>query len=110
MQPATWPETEPETDAEIVQERGTHSGLETARHLGRQKCPAFAPQRRRVGTSKDQLVNPEEPKKKKGMTREEIAKLELEMESVERDLKAVEDFNWGDRGWRGRFATKAKWH
>lgn len=43
-----------------------------------------------LGTPKDQLVNPEEPKKKKGMTREEIAKLEVEMESVERDLKAVE--------------------
>jgi hypothetical protein len=43
-----------------------------------------------LGTPKDQLLNPEEPKCKKGMTREEIAKLELEMESVERDLKAVE--------------------
>ena len=44
-----------------------------------------------LGTPKDQLVNPEEPKQKKGMTREEIAKLEAEMESLERDLKAVEE-------------------
>ena len=43
-----------------------------------------------LGTRKDELVKPEEPKKKHGMTREEIAKLELEMESIERDLKAVE--------------------
>ena len=32
-----------------------------------------------------------EPKKKRGMTREEIAKMELEMETIERDLKAVEE-------------------
>jgi len=43
-----------------------------------------------LGTSKDELVHPEEPKKKHGMTREEIAKMELEMETIERDLKAVE--------------------
>ena len=43
-----------------------------------------------LGTPKDQLVNPEEPKQKKGMTREEIGKLEAEMETLERDLKAVE--------------------
>jgi ParB-like chromosome segregation protein Spo0J len=43
-----------------------------------------------LGTRKDELVNPEEPKKKHGMTREEIAKMELEMETIERDLKAVE--------------------
>jgi ParB/RepB/Spo0J family partition protein len=43
-----------------------------------------------LGTPKDQLVTPEEPKQKKGMTREEIAKLEVEMETLERDLKAVD--------------------
>jgi hypothetical protein len=43
-----------------------------------------------LGTSKDELVNPEVPKKKQGMTREQIAKMELEMETIERDLKAVE--------------------
>ena len=43
-----------------------------------------------LGTPKDELVNPEVPKKKQGMTREEIAKMELEMETIERDLKAVE--------------------
>jgi len=44
-----------------------------------------------LGTSRDELVNPEEPKRKNGMTREEIAKMELEMETIEQDLKAVED-------------------
>jgi hypothetical protein len=43
-----------------------------------------------LGTPKDELVNPEVPKKKQGMTREQIAKMELEMETIERDLKAVE--------------------
>jgi hypothetical protein len=43
-----------------------------------------------LGTPKDQLVNPEEPKKKKGLSLEEIAKMEEEMETLERDLKAVD--------------------
>ena len=43
-----------------------------------------------LGTPKDQLANPNEPKKKEGMSREDIAKMEQEMESLERDLKAVE--------------------
>lgn len=43
-----------------------------------------------LGTPKDQLVNQEEPKKKEGMTREEIAKLESEMETLEQDLRSVE--------------------
>jgi hypothetical protein len=43
-----------------------------------------------LGTPKDELVKPEEPKRKHGMTREEIAKMELEMETIERDPKAVE--------------------
>lgn len=48
-----------------------------------------------LGTPKDQLINPDEPKQKKGMTREEIGKLEAEMETLERDLKAVER-SYGD--------------
>jgi len=48
-----------------------------------------------LGTPKDQLVNPEEPKRKVGLTREEIAKLEVEMEALERDLKGVEQ-TYGD--------------
>ena len=48
-----------------------------------------------LGTPKDQLANPNEPKKKEGMSREDIAKMEQEMESLERDLKAVER-SYGD--------------
>jgi len=44
-----------------------------------------------LGTSKDQLVNPDELKEKKGMSPEDIARMESEMESLERDLKAVTD-------------------
>jgi len=44
-----------------------------------------------LGTPKHQLVNPDEPKKKAGMTAEEIARMESEMESLERELKAVTD-------------------
>jgi len=44
-----------------------------------------------LGTAKDQLVNPDELKKKKGMSAEDIARMESEMESLERDLKAVTD-------------------
>jgi hypothetical protein len=39
--------------------------------------------------AKDQLVNPDEPKKKEGMSPEDNAKMEQEMESLERDLKAI---------------------
>ena len=44
-----------------------------------------------LGTAKDQLVNPDEPKKKKGMSAEDIARMEGEMESLERDLKTASD-------------------
>jgi RepB plasmid partitioning protein len=40
---------------------------------------------------KDQLVNPDDPKKKEGMSAEDIARMENEMESLERDLKSVTD-------------------
>lgn len=43
-----------------------------------------------LGTPRDQLANPEEPKRKHGLSREEIAKMQEEMESLERDLKEVE--------------------
>lgn len=43
-----------------------------------------------MGTPKDQLLRPDEPKKKEGMSPEDIARMEQEMENLERDLKAVE--------------------
>ena len=44
-----------------------------------------------IGTPKDQLVNPEaKPKNVAGLTAEDIARMEHELESVERDFKAVE--------------------
>jgi hypothetical protein len=43
-----------------------------------------------LGTPKDQLANPEEPKQKAGLSQEEIARMEAEMEMLERDLKRVE--------------------
>lgn len=44
-----------------------------------------------LGTPKDQLTNPDEPKKRTGMSPEEIAKMEQEMEILEHDLKSVEE-------------------
>jgi ParB-like chromosome segregation protein Spo0J len=44
-----------------------------------------------LATSKDQLTNPEEPKKKEGLLPEQIAKMEEEMQSLERDLKVIEE-------------------
>lgn len=44
-----------------------------------------------LGTPKDQLAQPGKPKVKEGLTPEQIGKLEQEMESLERDLKAIED-------------------
>lgn len=43
-----------------------------------------------LGTPKDQLVKPAEPKVKAGLSPEEIARMEREMESLERDFKAIE--------------------
>lgn len=43
-----------------------------------------------LGTSRDQLVAGDEPKKKAGMTAEEISRMECEMESLEQDFKAIE--------------------
>src|ERR1700733_7831341 len=44
-----------------------------------------------LGTPKDQLAQPEKPKIKEGLSAEEIGKMEQEMESLEHDLKAVEE-------------------
>ena len=43
-----------------------------------------------MGTLRELLLNPEEPKKARGMTPEEIARMEQEMQSLQRDFKAVE--------------------
>ena len=43
-----------------------------------------------MGTAQDQLVNPEKPKTK-AISPEELAKMEAEMESLERDFKSIED-------------------
>ena len=43
-----------------------------------------------LGTSRDQMVAPQEGKKKAGMTAEEVARMEREMESQEQDFKAIE--------------------
>jgi ParB-like chromosome segregation protein Spo0J len=44
-----------------------------------------------MGTAASQLVNPAEGKAKAGLSAEEIARMEAEMEGLEQDLKAVED-------------------
>lgn len=44
-----------------------------------------------LGTPKDQLTNCNAPKKRTGMSPEEIARMEQEMGTLERDLKAVEE-------------------
>jgi hypothetical protein len=48
-----------------------------------------------LGTPKNELVNPDEPKMKKGLTAEEIARMEAEMKTVEHDFRAVEQ-SYGD--------------
>jgi hypothetical protein len=50
-----------------------------------------------MGTVKSQLAQPEKPKTKPGMSKEDIANLEEEMETLERDLKAVEE-SYAGRG------------
>ncbi len=44
-----------------------------------------------LGTPKNQLAQPDKPKTKQGLSAEEIGKMEQEMESLEHDLKAVEE-------------------
>lgn len=43
-----------------------------------------------LATSKEQLLSPHEPKKKTGMTAEELARMESEMESLEKDFRSIE--------------------
>jgi ParB-like chromosome segregation protein Spo0J len=43
-----------------------------------------------LATPKDQMVSPHEPKKKAGMTGEELARMEREMEALEKDFKNIE--------------------
>jgi ParB-like chromosome segregation protein Spo0J len=43
-----------------------------------------------LATPKDQMLSPEEPKKKAGMTAEELARMEREMEALEKDFKSIE--------------------
>ena len=44
-----------------------------------------------MATPKEQLADPETPKKMPGMSAEDIAKMEYEMEGLERDFKAIEE-------------------
>ena len=44
-----------------------------------------------LATPKDQMMSPQEPKKKAGMTAEELARMEREMESLEKDFKSIEN-------------------
>ena len=43
-----------------------------------------------LSTSRDQMVSPQEVKKKAGLNAEELARMEREMESLERDFKSIE--------------------
>jgi ParB-like chromosome segregation protein Spo0J len=43
-----------------------------------------------LATSRDQMVSPQEEKKKTGLTAEELARMEREMESLEHDFKSIE--------------------
>jgi ParB-like chromosome segregation protein Spo0J len=43
-----------------------------------------------LGTQKDQLVNPNEPRKKNRLPLEEVARMEREMEVLQRDFKSIE--------------------
>jgi ParB-like chromosome segregation protein Spo0J len=68
-----------------------------------------------LGTPKDQLVHPEQPKKKERLLPEQIAKMEEEMQTLERDLKAVEE-SYGEnmlnltvaRGYVGKLIENAR--
>ena len=43
-----------------------------------------------LATPKDQMLSPQEPKKKTGMTAEELSRMEREMEALEKDFKSIE--------------------
>ena len=69
-----------------------------------------------LGTPKDQLAQPDKPKFKKGLSPEEIGRMEQEMESLEHDVKAVEE-SYGENmlnlTWLAvtlkNFSTTPKW-
>lgn len=44
-----------------------------------------------MGTPKNQLINPDKPKQIKGLSAEELARMEQEMKAVEPNFKAVEE-------------------
>ncbi len=44
-----------------------------------------------AATPKDQLVNPEKPKKIKGLAMEQMERMESEMEKVQRDYRQIEE-------------------
>lgn len=44
-----------------------------------------------VATPRDQLVNPEKPKKVKGLDAEQMARMESEMESLQREYRLIEE-------------------
>jgi hypothetical protein len=48
-----------------------------------------------IGTPKDQLLESDKPKIKTMLSAEEVARMENEMETLERDFKAVEE-SYGD--------------
>jgi ParB-like chromosome segregation protein Spo0J len=43
-----------------------------------------------LATPKDQMLSPQEPKKKAGLTAEELSRMEREMEALEKDFKSIE--------------------
>jgi hypothetical protein len=43
-----------------------------------------------LATTKDQMLSPQEPKKKAGLTAEELSRMEREMEALEKDFKGIE--------------------
>jgi hypothetical protein len=43
-----------------------------------------------LATSRDQMVSPQQEKKKAGLTAEELARMESEMETLEQDFKSIE--------------------
>lgn len=48
-----------------------------------------------VGTNREHLVKPDEPKKVRGMTTEDVTRMEKEMESMEQDFRLFQD-NYGE--------------
>jgi len=62
----------------------------TANNFGRSYAHALL-----MGTPADQLTTPDKPKQVKGLSAEEVARMEQEMQTAEHDFKAVEQ-SYGD--------------